>query len=87
MYHELKVRSQSRQSTRLLLQSSDLGQLPPPHPQANTSPPFGSGGVTHFLAGEGGVGGSQFARGDRHCGTLGIFVLCGFANVYLITNT
>jgi hypothetical protein len=24
-----------------------------------------------------GLGGSQFRRGDRHCGTLGIYVLCG----------
>ncbi len=36
---------------------------------------FGSGGVTHSLAGEE-VGGSQFGQGDRHCGTLGIHVLC-----------
>ena len=31
-------------------------------------------GGTHSLAGER-VGGSQFGRGDRHCGTLGIYVL------------
>ncbi len=41
-------------------------------------PPFGSGG-THPLSGEG-VGGSQFGRGDRHCGTLDIYVLCGVCN-------
>jgi hypothetical protein len=29
----------------------------------------------HSLAGEG-VFGSQFGRGDRHCGTLGIYVPC-----------
>jgi hypothetical protein len=44
--------------------------LPPP-PQASV-PPLG----THSLAEEG-VGGFQFGRGDRHCGTLGIYVLCG----------
>ncbi len=35
--------AQSRQSTRLFLQSSELG-LPTPHLQANVSPHFGSGG-------------------------------------------
>ncbi len=68
----LMVRSQSKQSTRLFLQSSELGQPPPPRPQANMSPPFGWG-VAHFIAGEGGGGGSQFAREDRHCGTPGIY--------------
>jgi hypothetical protein len=29
----------------------------------------------HSLAGEG-WGGGQFQQGDRHCGTLGIYVLC-----------
>ncbi len=37
-------------------------------------PPFGSGGGTHSLAGEE-VGGSQFRRGDRHCGTLGKYCI------------
>jgi hypothetical protein len=48
---------------------------PIPHPQASVSPPFGSGGGTHLLVGEG-MGWSQFVRGDRHCGTLGTYV-CG----------
>jgi hypothetical protein len=42
-------------------------------------PPLVRGGGeagTHSFAGEG-VRGSQFQRGDRHCGTLGIYVLCG----------
>jgi hypothetical protein len=45
-----------------------------PQPQASVHPPpppntFGSGGR--------GVGGSQFGRGDKHFGTLGIYVICG----------
>jgi hypothetical protein len=31
--------------------------------------------------------GSQFQRGDRHCGTLGIFVLCGWALRFLLFET
>ncbi len=37
-------------------------------------PSFRSGGGTHPLAGE---GGSQLERGYRHCGTQGIYALCG----------
>ncbi len=37
-------------------------------------PPLVPGGHTRLREG---VGGSQFGRGDRHCGTLGINVLCG----------
>ncbi len=33
------------------------------------------GGYT-LACGRGGGGGSQFRRGDRHCGTLGLYVLC-----------
>jgi hypothetical protein len=58
-------RSQSRQTASLFLQSSELG-LPTP------SPGF-RGGHTRL---RGGVGESQFGRGDIHCGTLGIYVLC-----------
>jgi hypothetical protein len=47
---------QSRQSTKLSLQSSELG------------------GGTHSPACDGVGVGSQFQRGDRHCGTLGIYV-------------
>jgi hypothetical protein len=57
------------QTAKLLLQSSELG-LPHPLSPWRVSPPLGSGGRTHSLAGEGG-GGSQFGRGARHCGTLG----------------
>jgi hypothetical protein len=54
---------------------------PPPHPQVSVFPtPLvvvgEGGGGTHSLAGEG-VGESPFRRGDRHCGILGLFVLCG----------
>jgi hypothetical protein len=49
------VGTEYRQSTRLILQSSELG---PPHPQASVSPPpLVTGGGTHMLAGEGGGGG------------------------------
>ncbi len=44
------IKPQGRQSTRLLLESSELGS-PPPHPQARVSP-FVMGGVTYSLAGE-----------------------------------
>ncbi len=47
---------------------------PTPLPADECAPPFGSGGYTFACGREGGV--FQFQRGDRHCGTLGIFVLC-----------
>ncbi len=54
---------------------------PNPSPAGECVPsPFGSGEggrLTHSLAGEGVVG-SQFGRWDRHCGTLGIYVLCSY---------
>jgi hypothetical protein len=68
----------SRQSARLFLLVG-IGTPPPPHPQATVSAlPLVPGGGTHLLAGEvvGGGGGSQFRRGDTHCGTLGIYALC-----------
>jgi hypothetical protein len=37
-------------------------------------------GEAHSLAGEGG-GGSQFQRGNIHCSTLGIYVLCEVATL------
>jgi hypothetical protein len=51
---------------------------PSPHTQASVPPPlpFGSGGGAHSLAREG-VGVSHAQRGDRHIGTLYIYVLCG----------
>jgi hypothetical protein len=38
-------------------------------------PPFLGGGA-HSLAREG-LGESQFQRGDIHCGTLYLYILCG----------
>ncbi len=71
---------QSRQSARLFLQSSDLG---PPHPhRRRMCPPFGWGGVACGR----GVGGSQFGRGDRHCGTLGIYVQCATTDMTYCWN-
>ncbi len=67
--------SHIRQSTRLSLQSSELGP-PPPSPAGEW---FWGG--THSLAGDG-VGGSLFGRGYRHCGTLGIY--CMYFVVYVI---
>ncbi len=43
-----------------------------PSPAGKCAPRFGSGGGHTGLREKG----SQFRRGDRHCGTLGIFVLC-----------
>ena len=63
------------QSAKLFLQSSDLGLAPTPHP------PLVSGGGAHSLAREG-VGESQFRRGDIHCGTLYIYVLCDIEAMY-----
>ncbi len=68
------MKLQSIQTARLFLQSSELGH---PHPLTRRrvcSPHLIQGG-THPLAGQG-VGGSQFRRVDRHCSTLGIYVLC-----------
>ncbi len=44
-----------------------IGTIEPPHPQASVSTRLVVGG-THSLGNRG--GGSQFGRGDRHCGTL-----------------
>ncbi len=50
----------------------------PSHAGECVPPPLVQGEGTHSLAGER-VGESQFLRGDRHCGMLGIYVLCGHA--------
>jgi hypothetical protein len=62
-YNPSTLHSQSRQSTRLFHQLSELG---PPHPLAHRRvcpPPLVRGGGTHSLAEKG----SQFGRGDRQC--------------------
>ncbi len=57
-----------------------IGTPPTPYPQASVSPaPLVQGGGAHSLSRE---GESQYLRGDIHCGTLYISVLCGY-NVYL----
>ncbi len=62
------------QSTRLFLQPSEL--RPSHHlTRRQVYPPFGSWGDT--LTRGKGAGGSQFGRGDRHCGTLN-------TNMYLV---
>ncbi len=56
---------------------------PTPSPGGEYVPsPFGSGGGGHNRMLERGWG-SQFGRGDRHCGTLGIYVLCDMEQAYL----
>jgi hypothetical protein len=62
------VHTQSIQSARLSLQSSELDP-PPPHPLASVVlPPIGSGG-THSLAGEGAWGANSDEGADIlvHC--------------------
>ncbi len=54
-----------------------IGTPPTPHPQAIVSPPpLVPGGGAHSLTREG-AGESQFRRGDIHCSTLYINLLCG----------
>jgi hypothetical protein len=50
-----------------------------PHPQASVPPPLPllPGGGAHSLTREG-VGESQFRRGDIHCNTLHMWLLCDF---------
>jgi hypothetical protein len=71
-------KSQSGKSAKLFLQSSELG-LPQPLARRRVCPPTPTsqvlGGGAHSLAREG-LGESQFRRGDIHCGTLYIYVLC-----------
>ncbi len=71
-----RVHTESRQCAKPFLQSLELG-LPQPLTRTRVCPPpFGSGVGAHSLAREE-VGESQFRRGDVHCGTLYIYVLCG----------
>ncbi len=76
---------------------------PTPSPAASQAGvslnPVGSGGGEGYTNARGrGGGGSQFRRGDRHCGTLGIYVLCSasyqksyqrtcFIDRYFLTNS
>jgi hypothetical protein len=61
--------AQSRQSAKLFRQTSELGFAPHPLTRRRVCPlAFGSRGDT--LARGRGDGGSQFGRGERHCGTI-----------------
>jgi hypothetical protein len=77
------IRAQSRQSAKLFLQSSELG-LPRPLPRRRVCPlPPVLGGGAYSLAREG-LGESQLRRGDIHCGTLYIYVLCAYGyNIFI----
>jgi hypothetical protein len=55
-----------------------IGTPPTPHPQASVSPPLVLGEEARLPAREG-AGESQFRRGDIHCGTLYIIVLCALS--------
>ncbi len=63
------ISPQSRQSTKLSLQSSELG-LPHSLPRRRVFTPLWFRKGEHTRLRERGWGGSQFQRGDRHCGTL-----------------
>jgi hypothetical protein len=67
--------SHSRQSAKLFLQSSELGLHQPLKPPVCPPPLLVPGGGAHSLAREG-VREYQFRRGDIHCGTLYMYVLC-----------
>ncbi len=67
----VSLMSHSRQSAKLFLQSSELGLPQPLKPPPLLVP----GGGAHTLAKEG-VREYQFRRGDIHCGTLYMYVLC-----------
>ncbi len=69
IYFDGVFTSQSRQSAKLILQSSELGL---PHPLTRRRvcpPPLVPGGGAHSLAREG-VGEYQYRRRDIHCGTI-----------------
>ena len=76
-----KCRQSGKQRLHILVVLSfstvvGIGTPPLPHPPASV-PRFGSEGRAYRLAGDG-VGESQFRRGDSHCGTQGIYVLCDY---------
>ncbi len=64
---------QSRQSVNLFLQSWNWDS-PNPSPAGESAHPPGSGGRGTLV--REGLGESQFRRGDIHCGTVYIYVLC-----------
>ncbi len=61
--------------------SSELGLPPTPHPQASVPPPpcfWGEGNTRWRLSGEKGVGRVPIPTRGILCGTLYMYVLCGF---------
>jgi hypothetical protein len=55
-----------------------IGDSPNPSPEGECAPSsFGSGGRGTHAGERGGGRESPFRRGDIHCGTLYIYVLCG----------
>jgi hypothetical protein len=79
MFCSSTIKPQSRQSARLFLQLSALGLSPSPSPEGEFAPPWFLG-EGHTRLRERGWG-SQFKRGDRHWGTLGILYM------YLVYKT
>ncbi len=69
-------RDQSRQSAKLFSSRRNWDSPNPSSAGECAPPPLVPGGGAHSLARKG-VGESQFRRGDIHCGTLYIYVLCG----------
>ncbi len=66
---------QSRQSAKLFSSLRNWDSRNPSPAGECTPSSLGPGGGAHSLAREG-LGESQFRRGDIHCGTLYIYVLC-----------
>ncbi len=72
--------SQSKQRSKLFLQSSELGLPQPLTHRRVCPPPFGfGGGGQPFCRERGWEGESQFRRGDINCGALYMCVFCGGA--------
>jgi hypothetical protein len=69
----------TRQNAKLFSPVVGIGTTPTPHPQASKPPPprFWGEGHTRWRERGWDLGESQFRRGDIHCGTLYIYVLCG----------
>ncbi len=68
--------AQSIESVLSFLSSRPYWDSPNPSHAGQCVPPSPVPRVSTLAWGRGG-GGSQLQRGDRHCGTLGIYVLCG----------
>jgi hypothetical protein len=79
--------AQSRQSAKLF-SSRRNWDSPSPSPAGECAPPpFSSGGRGTLTAAREGVGESQFQRGDIHCGTLYMYVICAPPPSYQAPST